>query len=389
MKPSIFECFCLLVYANTKFCSCSNYETLNGAVAKDSEKPSLSFRLALEPEFLSKCLVAPFIKGDKQFVHVPGMLANQASLDPSVPACLLDIEQKSSLGLYGSEEEVVFEYYACIISRELRVLADRREQRQLKKNPPEGNWLAKHLPALVDTAKCLIIIVTLIAFQRYFELSFLKIIEELRNQSHTLMSALDFEVSAVASNVLNLEASMGIKLQKLKKKVKGDIRSSGKAKAVSVQSRKSECSMETFPAIEKDSKGRETDLLDKISLCSNETASRINSPLQKTMRLPLELVSKKKGLLFDLTTKKGRNDWKEYINRDIRQIPAHRRNTAEELAIVNSSETRRNNSSEEKYALDESLQNVPLYDKHGKPLRRICVPGIGWISRKKYLEQRG
>ncbi|KAM3163818.1 hypothetical protein ACU8KH_02294 [Lachancea thermotolerans] len=394
MKPWILECFSLLAYANIRFILCSNYETLNSIAARDSKKQSSRFGLELEPGCMSKCLIAPLMKDVQQNAYVLGRLDNHTELYPGVSSCLLDIEKKNSLGQYRSEEAIVFEYYACIINVELRVLADLREQRKLHQYPLKGNWLAKDVSILANATKCLVIVAILIAFRRYIELSFLNVVEELRSQSCLLMTALDLRINALASNVSNLETSMGTKLQKLRKRVKVGVQSSLETKTVSILSKENMGNTEKFPAIEKNCVGRQAKFVDEFSICSHESGGDEPSgdfglPLQRSEHLPLELASKKKGLLFDLTTKKGRNDWKEYINRDIRRIAAHQINAAGQSAIVKSSVDCNSGGSKENDVLDDTLQNVPLYDRHGKPLRRICVPGIGWISRKKYLEQRG
>lgn len=105
--------------------------------------------------------------------------------------------------------------------------------------------------------------------------------------------------------------------------------------------------------------------------------------------LSIGLTSKGKDRVFDLTTKSGREEWKEYVNRGRGQPVVRREN------VVDQNNDQAENAAEcidqennENIELDPFLQNVPLYDRHGKPLRRLCLPGIGWVSRRKFLERK-
>lgn len=114
---------------------------------------------------------------------------------------------------------------------------------------------------------------------------------------------------------------------------------------------------------------------------------------------PVTVQGKHKGLIFDLTTKKGREQWRNHILRnkakkkedgcidsgmdsvDISKATVVSLSTEQdtkEKTIVGSSAT----SSEEA----KNFPNIVLSDKNGKPFRRIFVPSYGWLSRNKCLE---
>lgn len=112
------------------------------------------------------------------------------------------------------------------------------------------------------------------------------------------------------------------------------------------------------------------DLVDKISFLEDTiNISEVKQiPEEKS---PLILETKKKGLLFDLTTDEGMTEWKSYVHNNSNsnietKIPKLTPPTISPLS--------------------SDLGKVNLFDKNGKPFRRVFVPGSGWMTRKKCIE---
>ncbi|SCU78162.1 LAMI_0A03664g1_1 [Lachancea mirantina] len=85
------------------------------------------------------------------------------------------------------------------------------------------------------------------------------------------------------------------------------------------------------------------------------------------------------NLIFDLTTKDGRRNWKAYVGRNRIQ------NLQKDCLWYGSNCLLEEPFNGSKLEADTPR---PLFDKEGKPFRRVYVPGQGWTSRQKFLNQR-
>ncbi|CDO92421.1 unnamed protein product [Kluyveromyces dobzhanskii CBS 2104] len=121
-------------------------------------------------------------------------------------------------------------------------------------------------------------------------------------------------------------------------------------------------------------------LLDQTKRESNFELSKINNNLRsltaverKEPKWPFVIEEKEKGLLFDMTTKKGLDQWKTYVSKsDVKeklettQLP--------QLTPLSYS------------PISPDLSKVNLFDKNGKPYRRVFLPGTGWVARDTCIQ---
>lgn len=119
-------------------------------------------------------------------------------------------------------------------------------------------------------------------------------------------------------------------------------------------------------------------LLDQIKKDSSWELAKINTsikPLLENKNLeksPLVIQEKNTGLLFDMKTQKGITNWKKYVGK----IEDHEGPPTKipELTPLSFS------------PISPDLSKVNLFDKNGKPFRRVFLPGTGWITRNKCIQ---
>ncbi|CEP60468.1 uncharacterized protein LALA0_S01e11562g [Lachancea lanzarotensis] len=296
--------------------------------------------------------------------------------------CLADIKNSKVTNSVKNEEELILDFYSCLFRAELSYLRNARTLQAPSKISLAG--VENSIP-FTSRAACLVIGLafltwTLSSVRRFEQLDTRNVLSRLRILANLSLS----RIHPIYNQIGELETKVLSRLRKL-----GILRQTG----LSVDD---QGKSPIFNELRRDGNipkaSNETHVqgegLDAIS--KNEEITGVVETYVGLKDLPINLMSKNKALVFDLTTKEGRKEWKTYISRDKyrqlscrEQIYAHYNSPAEFSTRVTEAQVAPS------FEMDPSLENVPLYDKHGKPLRRVCVPGIGWISRRKYLEQRG
>ncbi|SCU84512.1 LAFA_0D10352g1_1 [Lachancea sp. 'fantastica'] len=306
-------------------------------------------------------------------------VANQFSR--KVNTCLVDIKNRKALGSFLSEEEVILDYYNCLLRAELSYLRKaKRSQFPFELELPTAE------SAMLFKSKAASFIMGL--FFLTWMLSSTTRLEQLREK-------LILSRCRPLKNlrISGFRPSMG-QLSRFGSKIIGKYRELNPFSKLEANLSE-RCSFSSFGETRVDGKtpeardkvqshGKEAD----VTLKNEELTNVVDTGIA-LKEVSINLMPKNRALVFDLTTKEGRKEWKTYISRDkFKQIPQEERTCAHHNLTANGVTSLTDPHLSTSLELDASLENVPLYDKHGKPLRRVCVPGIGWISRRKYLEQR-
>ncbi|SCV05897.1 LANO_0H17590g1_1 [Lachancea nothofagi CBS 11611] len=341
----------------------------------------------LEPGQLSRCLVRQRESGNQWVNCIPKASSFETSVTirKDIELCLRKIEYRSLLGTPVPDEEIVFEYYSCVLNAELAYLIDRR---QVSANPNftiglEMSIKLSILRAAWTFSKLCILSSVVILWNRCLKSTFWD--RRIHTPSHFewVQRVLPLATNMANVHFLNLETKLVNTLRKLYRRIKKDVKT---RKQVNIM----ESGEEVVTSTDSQTVSEVFDFMENASpaCCNDENTDAVAADVQ-VRKLSVNLTSKGNGLVFDLTTKEGRKEWKAYINRDKGQMLPPKESVLENKAIVNSALMDWTKAEKVRpIELDPALQNVPLYDKHGKPLRRVCVPGIGWISRRKYLEQQ-
>ena len=104
----------------------------------------------------------------------------------------------------------------------------------------------------------------------------------------------------------------------------------------------------------------------------NNNLSSLTTVSSKDTKSPFVIQEKEKGLLFDMTTKKGLARWRDYVSKSDQNEKIEIK--APQLTPLSFS------------PISPDLSKVNLFDKNGKPFRRVFLPGTGWVARDTCIQ---
>ncbi|SCU93853.1 LADA_0G05182g1_1 [Lachancea dasiensis] len=305
----------------------------------------------------------------------------QGKVQEGVEVCLFKVRYKSLLKPPRSEQEIIFDYYSCMLEGELSQLNGHKECYQFY----QFGFLQKLLSVFLGVEGLIrILILTFALAAAIHKMTF-----------RSSDSFLDFhsgdtlrKLRVASQKICRLGREQANELVDFFSEISRFIR------------RKSEVQQRYSPVTPKDDRvlanhevPEDRKKASKLgaSLSSNEAeqmpCEEYNCHNFVDEYKPVNLQSKGTDLVFDLTTKEGRKEWKAYINRGKKRQQSSNESTVSSCNGIIYKGLSGCTKTERAIELNPVLQNVPLYDRHGKPLRRVYIPGTGWISRRKYLEQ--
>ncbi|SCU92875.1 LAME_0F01860g1_1 [Lachancea meyersii CBS 8951] len=315
-------------------------------------------------------------------------VVGSGAIERNVGRCLTKIKLEASSFPSMTEEGLLFEYYSCLLSAELAYLRHAKEQPRSS----ELSWIrienVKYFILRAESLMRRLLIwgcILVLALKDHSRLRNIRLKERLASKLPWLLNRNEHRFCAINVQMIKLKTELLKMLHELYQSIEGSFNASAQGKSADFGEKEND-DLKLEPV---------TDLsggLGDGSLIRSGGENTTGIDLSIKLRdLSVNLMPKDRALVFDLTTKEGRRDWKTYVNRDKSRPSSCREKGFADggLPVKKASLTCTADQNAHLLEEDSELENVALYNKHGKPLRRIFVPKIGWISRRKYLEQRG